>query len=131
MMDMGVASPRAHGQAMISTATALTMAWESFGSGPSHIQRMKVMTETANTVGTKITGDPVGKPLDRRAAALGLGHHFHDLSQQGVATHPLGAHHEAAGAIDGAGGDGVAYGFLHRQRLAGDHGFLHAGVAFH
>lgn len=45
MMDMGVARPRVHGQAMMRTATALMMACASLGSGPSHIQRAKVSTE--------------------------------------------------------------------------------------
>ena len=35
MIDIGVASPSAHGQAMMSTATALTSAWASRGSGPN------------------------------------------------------------------------------------------------
>ena len=42
MIDIGVARPRAQGQAMISTATALTRAWASRGSGPSHAQTTKV-----------------------------------------------------------------------------------------
>ena len=53
MMDIGVAKPNAHGQAMMRTATALTIAWASRGSGPTIIQMKKVMSETASTVGTK------------------------------------------------------------------------------
>jgi hypothetical protein len=49
MMDIGVAKPSAHGQAMMRTATAPTMACASFGSGPSHIHRAKVSAETAST----------------------------------------------------------------------------------
>jgi hypothetical protein len=47
MMDMGVAKPKAHGQAMMRTATAFTMACESLGLGPSHIQSAKVSTEVS------------------------------------------------------------------------------------
>ena len=36
MIDIGVARPSAHGQAMIRTATALTSACARRGSGPSH-----------------------------------------------------------------------------------------------
>ena len=38
MIDIGVASPSAHGHAMISTATALTRAWARRGSGPTNSQ---------------------------------------------------------------------------------------------
>ena len=40
------------------------------------------------------------RALDRRAAALRLGHHLHDLRQQRVGADALGAHHERAGAVD-------------------------------
>jgi hypothetical protein len=50
MIDIGVASPRAQGQAMISTATALTTA--SAGA-PTRVQTRKVTTATPITAGTK------------------------------------------------------------------------------
>jgi hypothetical protein len=53
MIDIGVARPRAHGQAIISTATAFTMAWARRGSGPVQIQAAKVTAATSNTAGTK------------------------------------------------------------------------------
>ncbi len=53
MMDIGVASPSAHGQAMMSTATALTSAKARAGSGPTRAQMTKVTTATPTTVGTK------------------------------------------------------------------------------
>ncbi|MCY1372528.1 hypothetical protein D9M69_597400 [compost metagenome] len=52
MMEVGVARPIAHGQAMISTATALTSAKVSAGSGPNASQMMKVRTAAAMTAGT-------------------------------------------------------------------------------
>ena len=52
MIDIGVARPSAHGQAMISTATALTSACASRGSGPMDAQIAKVTTATAITAGT-------------------------------------------------------------------------------
>ena len=53
MIAIGVARPRAQGQAMMSTATALTSAWASRGSGPAALQTMKVSTAIASTAGTK------------------------------------------------------------------------------
>ena len=53
MMEMGVASPSAQGQAMMSTLTAAIRAWASCGAGPKTIQTMKAITATAITAGTK------------------------------------------------------------------------------
>ena len=53
MMDIGVASPSAHGQAMISTATALTMACARRGSGPHTAQMTNVSAAMPTTMGTK------------------------------------------------------------------------------
>ena len=51
MMEVGVASPMAQGQAMISTATALTRPKVSAGSGPNTIQTRKVSAAAAMTAG--------------------------------------------------------------------------------
>ena len=53
MTDIGVASPSAHGQAMMSTATAFTSAWAKRGSGPSTAQTAKVTAAATRTAGTK------------------------------------------------------------------------------
>jgi hypothetical protein len=50
--DIGVARPSAHGQAMISTATAFTRAKPRAGAGPSHAHRTKLTTDASTTVGT-------------------------------------------------------------------------------
>ena len=52
MTDIGVASPSAHGQAIISTATALTIAWAKRGSGPTNHQMKNVITAMPMTAGT-------------------------------------------------------------------------------
>src|SRR3546814_2406625 len=52
MIDIGVASPKAHGQAMMSTAIAFKSAWPKRGSGPTSIQMTKVATATSTTPGT-------------------------------------------------------------------------------
>src|SRR3954462_8556723 len=53
MIDIGVARPSAHGQAMINTATALMIAGAIRGSGPIVPQAIAVITATATTLGTK------------------------------------------------------------------------------
>ena len=53
MIDIGVARPSAQGQAMISTATALTIACAMRGSGPAVAHTIAVTTALATTIGTK------------------------------------------------------------------------------
>ena len=53
MIDIGVARPSVQGQAMISTATALTNANPNEGAGPNAIQKPKVTNATNTTAGTK------------------------------------------------------------------------------
>ena len=53
MIDMGVASPSAQGQAMISTDTATTMAYAMAGSGPKKAQMAKAISAMSTTAGTK------------------------------------------------------------------------------
>src|SRR5262249_49747509 len=57
-------------------------------------------------------------------------HHAHDLGEERVSAHALGAHDKAASAIDRATGDATARHFLDRQRLAGHHGFVHGTAPF-
>ncbi len=52
--------------------------------------------------GNEPAGDLIGQPLDRRARALRVRDHLHDLRQQRVAPDLVGAHHEAAGLIERA-----------------------------
>ena len=54
VIEIGVANPRAQGQAMISTETAAAMAKTNAGSGPKIIQSTKARIATPTTVGTKI-----------------------------------------------------------------------------
>ncbi len=51
--DMGVASPSAQGQAMISTVVALISMWVIRGSGPKLNQAMAATTAISMMVGTK------------------------------------------------------------------------------
>src|SRR5206468_1859260 len=52
MIDIGVARPRAHGQAMMRTATALTTAYAKRGSGPKNPHPSDVTTAMSTTAGT-------------------------------------------------------------------------------
>ena len=52
IIDIGVASPKAQGQAIIKTLTAAIKAWLNAGTGPKIIQTIKVRTETSITAGT-------------------------------------------------------------------------------
>ena len=50
--DIGVAKPKAQGQAIIRTAIALTNAYTYAGSGPQMAQMAKVITDIITTAGT-------------------------------------------------------------------------------
>ena len=83
MMDIGVARPRAHGQAMMRTRRRRS-ACASFGSGPTSAQTGNASTAIPTTAGTNHGRDLVGQPLDGCAGALGVGDHLHDAGQQYV-----------------------------------------------
>ena len=102
MIDIGVARPSAQGQAMISTVTAATSANVKRGSGPNIIQAAKASERRSDHRGHEPAGDPVGKPLDRRARALRFRHQIDDPRQHGVAADLLGAQHQPAALVDGA-----------------------------
>ena len=53
MTEIGVASPSAHGHAMTSTETAVTIAKLVRGSGPKKNHTAKVASATRTTAGTK------------------------------------------------------------------------------
>ena len=53
IMAVGVASPKAHGQATISTATKANSAKVNTGDGPMSIHKVNVLTAMTMTVGTK------------------------------------------------------------------------------
>ena len=87
MIDIGVARPSAQGQAMISTATALTSR-----ESPARLRPEQAPGDEASARRSPITAeheparDLVGHALHRRARSLRLGHHLHDLRE-----HCLGA----------------------------------------
>ena len=102
MIDIGVASPSAQGQAMISTATAFTSACASRGSGPKPAQTRKVSGRDHHHGRHEPGRHPVGQALDRRAAALGLGDQRDDPREQRLARRPARrASARRAGAVHG------------------------------
>ena len=76
---VGVASPSAHGQAMISTATAAVNA--NARSSPLPIQKPSVATDRDHDR-HEDAGHAVGEPLHRRLAGLRVGDQARDLGQQ-------------------------------------------------
>ena len=113
---VGVASPRAHGQAMISTATAVVIAKAALAPPPS--QKPSVATARAITIGHEDRRDAIGEALHGRLAGLGVRHEPADLRQRGVGAHARGAHDETPAGVDGRAGDLVAGALLDRDGLA-------------
>ena len=130
MIDIGVARPRAHGQAMISTATALTSACASRGSGPTIAQTMNVTTAMREHGRNEPGRDFVGEPLDRRAAALRLADHLDDLRQQRLAATRSARMMNEPVPLTRRADDAVARRLLDRDRFAGDHRFVDGAAAF-
>ena len=76
------------------------------GCGPDNAQTTNVMTRDQHDGGHEVRRDHVRQALDRRAAALRLADHPHDLRQQRVAADALGAHDERSRCrCIGAAGD--------------------------
>ena len=91
---VGVASPSAHGQAMISTATAVVIA--NAALAPSSSQKPSVAEREGDDDRHEDRGDAVGKPLDGCLAGLRLAHEAADLRQCGVGADGEGAHDQPA-----------------------------------
>ena len=97
---IGVASPRAQGQAMISTVTLVTRAYTNCGCGP------KVEPDDEGQHGQnhhdrhEVAGDRVGQAGDRRFAVLRILHHLDDLRQRRILADLGRAELERAGLVD-------------------------------
>ena len=72
MIAIGVARPSAHGQAMISTATALTSASARRGCGPQTLQPTNASSRDEHDGRHEECRDAIRQPLNRRAASLRL-----------------------------------------------------------
>ena len=130
MIDIGVASPSAHGQAMISTLTAATSAKAKRGSGPNVAQAANASSATAMTAGTN---QPATWSASRwigareRCASATI---CTICAEHGVAADLVGAHDERAGLVERAADHLVAGLLGDRHRLAGHHRFVERRAAF-
>ena len=116
---VGVARPSAHGQAMISTATAAVNA--TSGCAPVPSQNASVATASAMTTGTK-TADT--RSASRCTSALpfcAASTSRADLRELGVGADPGGPDHQPAAGVDRRADDRVTGADLDRHRLAGEH----------
>ena len=121
MSAVGTASPMAHGQAMMSTATAAANACSIEPSPaidhPAGERRDREREHHRH----EDRAHRVRELLDRGARALGIAHQPGDPLHGAVGADMLGAEPEGAGAVDRAAEDGVARPLLDRQALAGEH----------
>ena len=121
MIDIGVASPSAHGQAMISTATAFTSACASRGSGPNTAHARNVMIATTTTAGTKYDETTsasrwIGARVRRASLTMRM-----ICGQHRFAPHPLGPQTSVPVPLTVPPISFSPGPFLDRDRLAGDH----------
>ena len=95
MTDIGVAKPRAHGRAMIGTATALIRPNTQPDSGPN-TPSQKCQDRDQDHPHHEVPCHGIGHTLHGRLGTLGLSHHLDDLRQHGFGAHLLRFHHQAA-----------------------------------
>ena len=100
---VGVASPSAQGQAMISTATAAVNAKRRAlaGAEPEAERGDRERDDDRH----EDAGDAVGEPLDRRLAGLRVLDEPRDLRERGVGADLGRADDQAAAGVDGRARD--------------------------
>ena len=125
MSAVGVARPRAHGQAMISTATAAVNAASGAGAGAE--PEAERADGERDHHGHEHPGDPVGEALHLRLAVLGVLDQPRHLRELGVGADPRGADDEPAARVHGGADHGVADADLDRHGLTGEHGGVDRG----
>ena len=130
VIEIGVASPSAQGQAMINTDTADAMAKTSAGSGPKISQTAKATMAMATTVGTKTADTRSARPWigarDRRAFDT-----IATIWASTVSDPTLPAlDHQGAVLIDRGAGDRIARTFFHWHRLTSQHALVQRRATF-
>ena len=83
----------------------------------------------ANHSRHKVAGDDISQALNRCFASLGFLYQPDNLSQGGILAHLGRLELEAACLINGGANNLIAYLFLHRYALSGNHGLVNAGIA--
>ena len=124
---VGVASPSAQGQAMISTATAAVNA--AVGAGAGAEPEAEGGDRERDDDRHEDPGDAVGQPLHLGLAVLRVLDQPGHLGELGVGADPGGPHDEPAAGVDRGADDGVADADLDRHRLAGEHRGVDGGGA--
>ena len=115
---VGVASPRAHGQAMINTATAAVNAVAVVS--PAASQNPNVGQGDGNHDRHEHCGDLIRQTLHRRLARLGGGNEAADLSKGRVGADARGSDHQTAAGVDRRTSDRISWSDLHRHRFTGE-----------
>ena len=124
---VGVARPRAQGQAMIEDG-------DGGGEGGADAgTRHQPAAEGGDGDGDddrhEDARDPVGEALDLGLAGLGVLDELGHLGELGVRADAGGADHQPPAGVDGGAGDGVAGADLDRHGLAGEHRGVDGGGA--
>ena len=114
---IGVASPSAHGHAMISTETAAVKAADA--PPPASSQPSERRERDPDHDRDEDGRDAVGEPLHRRLAGLRLLDEPRDLRERRLGADPRRADDETAVRVDGRAGDRRSRADLDRNRLAG------------
>ena len=119
MIDIGVASPSAHGHAMISTDTALSSACAACGGGPD--ERPDDDGRDRDRDDGRHEPAPTRDPraaARARAMRCASRDQPHDLREQRVAADALGAHRAACRCRSSCRRDAMRPSPSHRDRLA-------------
>ena len=128
MIDVGVASPRAHGQAMIRTDTVLSRARLKAGSGPATSQTTNVRAASPITTGTNT---PVTASARRWIGRPCLRHQPDDLGEDRVTADPGRANVQRPGRVDRRPDDLVAGRLGDEDALARDHALIDGRATVH
>ena len=128
MTAVGVASPRAHGQAMTRTETKLSSARLKTGSGTRNYQTAKVTRADPEDDGDEDGGDLVRQPLDRGLGSLRLLDEADDPRQRRLGADPRRPEREAPGPVERRGEDLRPRLLGDRHALPGQHRLVDAGI---
>ena len=123
MIDIGVANPNAHGQAMISTVVAITSV-DQLRLRAKEVPYRRAEQGDRHHRRHEHRRDAVGQLANSRFTALRLTHQFDDARQRGLAADGGGAEQHAAVVDHRPGMHRVAGAFLLRHRFAGQHRFI-------
>ena len=130
IMEIGVARPSAHGQAITSTVMAVTMLKAVRGSGPKLNHSQEGHDGNQQHDGHEHAGHLIDQTRYRRPGSLCRAHHVDDVRQYRVPADAAGPEQETAGPVERAADHLVPGGLVHREWLAGQHGFIDAGAPF-